>query len=332
MTLTMPPEWEKHQRTFIAFPHTGYTLGNTQAEQNAARQAWASVANAASEYEKVTAIVHPDDERLAAKFLSSEIEVMIEKIDDAWIRDSGPTFVKDQAGKLAAIDWIFNGWGAQDWAEYSHDEMIASKITARYGVELIKSDLVNEGGGIHINGKGQVLLTETVQLDPGRNPDWSKEQVEQELSRTLGVTDFVWLKSGLTRDYDEFGTRGHVDIVACYAPDGRVIYHDQKNPNHPDHLVSAEVRDQFFRRGQELVSLLAPETLKDSVGYVDYSYVNHYVLNNAVLLGSFDDSNDKEARSILRDCYPGREVVLLDARELFARGGGIHCITQQQPA
>ena len=332
MTLTMPPEWEKHQRTFIAFPHTGYTLGNTQAEQNAARQAWASVANAASEYEKVTAIVHPDDERLAAKFLSSEIEVMIEKIDDAWIRDSGPTFVKDQAGKLAAIDWIFNGWGAQDWAEYSHDEMIASKIAARYGVELIKSDLVNEGGGIHINGKGQVLLTETVQLDPGRNPDWSKEQVEQELSRTLGVTDFVWLKSGLTRDYDEFGTRGHVDIVACYAPDGRVIYHDQKNPNHPDHLVSAEVRDQFFRRGQELVSLPAPETLKDSVGYVDYSYVNHYVLNNAVLLGSFDDPNDKEARSILRDCYPGREVVLLDARELFARGGGIHCITQQQPA
>ncbi len=332
MTLTMPPEWEKHQRTFIAFPHTGYTLGNTQAEQNAARQAWASVANAASEYEKVTAIVHPDDERLAAKFLSSEIEVMIEKIDDAWIRDSGPTFVKDQAGKLAAIDWIFNGWGAQGWAEYSNDEMIASKIAARYGVELIKSDLVNEGGGIHINGKGQVLLTETVQLDPGRNPDWSKEQVEQELSRTLGVTDFVWLKSGLTRDYDEFGTRGHVDIVACYAPDGRVIYHDQKNPNHPDHLVSAEVRDQFFRRGQELVSLPAPETLKDSVGYVDYSYVNHYVLNNAVLLGSFDDSNDKEARSILRDCYPGREVVLLDARELFARGGGIHCITQQQPA
>ena len=332
MTLTMPPEWEKHQRTFIAFPHTGYTLGNTQAEQNAARQAWASVANVASEYEKVTAIVHPDDERLAAKFLSSEIEVMIEKIDDAWIRDSGPTFVKDQVGKLAAIDWIFNGWGAQGWAEYSNDEMIASKIAARYGVELIKSDLVNEGGGIHINGKGQVLLTETVQLDPGRNPDWSKEQVEQELSRTLGVTDFVWLKSGLTRDYDEFGTRGHVDIVACYAPDGRVIYHDQKNPNHPDHLVSAEVRDQFFRRGQELVSLPAPETLKDSVGYVDYSYVNHYVLNNAVLLGSFDDSNDKEARSILRDCYPGREVVLLDARELFARGGGIHCITQQQPA
>ena len=332
MTLTMPPEWEKHQRTFIAFPHTGYTLGNTQAEQNAARQAWASVANAASEYEKVTAIVHPDDERLAAKFLSSEIEVMIEKIDDAWIRDSGPTFVKDQTGKLAAIDWIFNGWGAQGWAEYSNDEMIASKIAARYGVELIKSDLVNEGGGIHVNGKGQVLLTETVQLDPGRNPDWSKEQVEQELSRTLGVTDFVWLKSGLTRDYDEFGTRGHVDIVACYAPDGRVIYHDQKNPNHPDHLVSAEVRDQFFRRGQELVSLPAPETLKDSVGYVDYSYVNHYVLNNAVLLGSFDDSNDKEARSILRDCYPGREVVLLDARELFARGGGIHCITQQQPA
>ncbi|MDG2496708.1 MAG: agmatine deiminase family protein [Aquiluna sp.] len=332
MTLMMPPEWEKHERTFIAFPHSGYTLGETESEQNAARKTWANVANAASEFEKVTAIVHNDDEKLAAKFLSKDIEVMIEKIDDAWIRDSGPTFVKDQTGKLSAIDWIFNGWGAQTWATYSNDSKIASAIASRYGVEIVKSEMVNEGGGIHVNGQCQVMLTETVQLDPGRNPDWSKQQIEDELARTLGVDDFVWLKSGLTRDYDEFGTRGHVDIVACYAPDGRVIYHDQKNPNHPDHLVSAEVRDQFFRRGLELVSLPAPETLRDNEGFVDYSYVNHYVMNHAVLLGSFDDSNDKEAKAILRDCYPGREIVLIDARELFARGGGIHCITQQQPA
>ncbi|MDG2478601.1 MAG: agmatine deiminase family protein, partial [Aquiluna sp.] len=93
-----------------------------------------------------------------------------------------------------------------------------------------------------------------------------------------------------------------------------------------------EVREQLISSGLELISVPAPDTLKDDGGFVDYSYINHYVLNGAVLLGSFQDKNDQEARSILRDCYPGREIILVDARELFARGGGIHCITQQQPA
>jgi agmatine deiminase len=171
-----------------------------------------------------------------------------------------------------------------------------------------------------------------VQLGKGRNPSWSKEQVEQEIHQKLGTSKAIWLKRGLTRDYEEFGTQGHVDIVACFAPDGRVLYHDQKNPNHPDYLVSAEVRETFIRAGLEIVSIPAPDTLSDHEGYVDYSYINHYVLNDGVLLCSFDDPRDKEARAILRDVYPGREIVLVDAKELFKRGGGIHCITQQQPA
>ena len=145
------------------------------------------------------------------------------------------------------------------------------------------------------------------------------------------MTDFVWLKQGLTRDYDEFGTKGHIDIVACYSPDQRVLFHDQKNQNHPDFPVSKAIKKQLVDAELDPVSLPAPTTLRDDDGFVDYSYVNHYVLNDAVLLGSFEDQNDKEAQAILRDCYPNREVILIDARELFARGGGIHCITQQQP-
>jgi agmatine deiminase len=87
----------------------------------------------------------------------------------------------------------------------------------------------------------------------------------------------------------------------------------------------------FIRAGIETLAIPAPETLKDDVGYVDYSYINHYVLNHGVLLCSFDDSRDKEAKALLREAYPGREIILIDSRELFARGGGIHCITQQQP-
>jgi agmatine deiminase len=328
----MPAEWEAHEQTWLAFPHSGYTLGESAQDQEVARQTWANVANAASEFEKVTVIVHPEDLSTASKLLSAQIETFESVLDDAWIRDSGPTFVRTTDGALAAVNWVFNGWGGQAWASYENDNLLATKIANGVGVPVIDSEMVNEGGGIHFNGQGKVLLTETVQLDKGRNPGWDKAQVEAELKRTIGAEEFIWLKRGLTRDYDEFGTRGHVDIVACFAPDGRVIYHDQQDQNHPDYLVSREVREQLISSGLELISVPAPETLKDDGGFVDYSYINHYVLNGAVLLGSFQDKNDQEARSILRDCYPGRDIILVDARELFARGGGIHCITQQQPA
>ena len=332
MTHLMPAEWEAHEQTLLAFPHSGYTLGESAQDQEVARQTWANVANAASEFEKVTVIVHPEDLSTASKLLSAQIETFESVLDDAWIRDSGPTFVRTTDGALAAVNWVFNGWGGQAWASYENDNLLATKIANSLGVPVIDSKMVNEGGGIHFNGQGKVLLTETVQLDKGRNPGWSKAQVEAELKRTIGAEEFIWLKRGLTRDYDEFGTRGHVDIVACFAPDGRVIYHDQQDQNHPDYLVSREVREQLISSGLEPISVPAPETLKDDGGFVDYSYINHYVLNGAVLLGSFQDKNDQEARSILRDCYPGRDIILVDARELFARGGGIHCITQQQPA
>ena len=331
MTWKMPPEWHKHERTWVAFPTAGYTLGDTASEHEAARTTWANVANQASEFEKVSVVVNPGDEGIAKKYLSGQIELIPIPLDDAWIRDSGPTFVLDD-GKLGAVNWVFNGWGAQGWAEFGKDAKLAGEIANVVSATQVDSEMVNEGGGIHISQDGTVLLTETVQLGKGRNPNWSKQQVEQEIHDKLGTSKAIWLKRGLTRDYEEFGTQGHVDIVACFAPDGRVLYHDQKNPNHPDYQVSAEVRETFIRAGLEVVSIPAPDTLLDHEGYVDYSYINHYVLNHGVLLCSFDDPRDKEAKAILREVYPGREIVLVDAKELFKRGGGIHCITQQQPA
>jgi len=327
----MPPEWDKHERTWVAFPTAGYTLGETEDEKEAARKTWASVANAASEFEKVSVVVNPGDEAIAKKYLSSACEIIPIPIDDAWIRDTGPTFVLEDK-ELAAVDWVFNGWGAQGWAKFEKDQELAKEIAKLAGARLVSSPLVNEGGGIHVSGNGKVLLTDTVQLGKVRNPKLSREEVEAEIHDKLGTSEAIWFKRGLTRDYEEFGTQGHVDIVACFAPDGRIIYHDQRNPNHPDYLVSAEVREKLLRAGFELLALPAPTIQKDSAGYVDFSYVNHYVLNHAVLLCSFNDEKDKEAKALLREAYPGREIVLLDATELFARGGGIHCITQQQPA
>ncbi|MEU4428730.1 agmatine deiminase family protein, partial [Actinoplanes sp. NPDC024001] len=251
-------------------------------------------------------------------------------LDDAWMRDIGPTFVVGPDG-LGAVDWTFNGWGRQSWATWENDARIGRQVAAWAGATLIDSTMVNEGGGIHVDGRGTVLVTETVQLDPGRNPGWTREQVESELRRTLGVREVVWLPRGLTRDYSEFGTRGHVDIVATIASPGTVLLHVQPDPRHPDHALDAELR-AVFPAGWRILDLMAPEQLEDEQGPVDLSYVNHLACNDGVVACTFDDPHDQAALEVLAAAYPGRRVVGVDARPLFARGGGIHCITQQQPA
>jgi agmatine deiminase len=240
---------------------------------------------------------------------------------------------------LGAVDWIFNGWGAPEWAEWQKSAEIARFVADRVGAELVSSVLVNEGGGIHVDGEGTVLLTETVQLDPRRNPYADKARVEAELARTIGATTAIWLPRGLTRDYDDFGTNGHVDIVATIPSPGRLLLHAQQNPDHPDFEVSRELRELLAGttdaagRSWNIVDLPAPETLRDHEGFVDWSYVNHLVVNDGVIACGFGEERaDAAAREILAAAYPGRSVVTVDSRPIFARGGGIHCITQQQPA
>ena len=331
MTWRMPAEGDPHERTWLAWPTTGYTLGDDEGSAEAARHTWASVANAVSEFEPVTVVVDPRDRELAPRYLSAAIDLLEAPLDDAWVRDSGPTFVLGDDGRLGAVDWVFNGWGGQEWASWEHDALLAPIIAQNAGAELIESTLTNEGGGIHVDGRGTVLLTGTVQLDPGRNPGWSMADVEAELARTIGVTRAIWLPRGLTRDSERFGTRGHVDIVATMPEPGRVLVHAQRHAAHPDHVVSAEVVRILGGEGLEVALLPAPRTLRDGEGWVDWSYVNHALVNGGVIAGTFDDPADEEALDVLRAAYPGREVVGVDARELFARGGGVHCITQHQP-
>lgn len=332
MKLTMPPEWAEHERTWMTWPPQNYLLGDSPEQAEATRGAWAEVANTIARYEPVSVLATSDQLEIARAYLHRGIEIIEADLDDAWIRDSGPTFVKNQNGDLVAVNWIFNGWGAQDWASWGKDSLVASYVGGLSGAEVIDSNLVNEGGGIHVNGKGIVLLTETVQLGEGRNSDWTKQEVEEEIHEKLGTNKAIWVKRGLTRDYDGYGTRGHIDIVACFASENVILYHDQQDPSHPDFEVSREVKATLEAAGDfELIGVPAPKVLKDEEGFVDYSYINHYIVNGAVILCSFDDPNDQIAKQILERAYPGREIVLVDARQIFANGGGIHCITQQQP-
>lgn len=331
MSFVMPAEWERHERTWMAWPTTGYMSLDDEAAMQQAFTAWSNVANAIVRFEPLTMVVDPRDVEVAKEYLDPAIDIVTAALDDAWMRDIGPTFVRAENGELAAIDWVFNGWGAQHWAKWDHDSQIAPFVIEQAGVPLVASQLVNEGGGIHVNGRGTLLATKTVQFDPFRNPDATLESVEAEFKRTLGVDEVIWFERGLTRDYEDFGTRGHVDIVACFADENTILYHDQQNPDHPDFAVSQEVKAVLEKTRFNIIAVPAPDTITDDEGFVDYSYINHYICNGAVILCAFADPGDERAKSILEKAYPGREIVLVDAREIFHRGGGIHCITQQQP-
>ena len=333
----MPAEWEPHERTWMAFPRSNATFGTEDsASLHNARTAWAHVANTIARYEPVTMIANPNQGRFAIELLHSDVSVIELPIDDAWLRDSGPTFTLG-AQQLGASEWVFNGWGAQDWATWDSDALLASSIAHESGAEVRHSALTNEGGGIHVDGVGTVLLTDTVQLDPRRNPQWSREQVEVEIHAQLGTTRAIWLPRGLTRDYEAFGTSGHVDIVATFVRPGLVAAHSQRDPNHPDFEVTKELiallRASTDASGNvlEVIEVPAPTVLIVDGLCVDYSYINHYVGNGFVVVGTFDDPRDEEAIEIVSRLYPGRTIEAVDGRAIFRHGGGVHCITQQQP-
>lgn len=335
----MPAETARHDRVWMAFPRANTTLAESAADAETAYAAWSTVANTVSEFEPVTVVVDPTETSRARTMLTAAVDIIEAELDDAWMRDIGPTFVTDGAGHLAAVDWTFNGWGAQEWAEWDNDRRIGRVVAEAAGVPVISSMLVQEGGAIHVDGEGTVLVTETVQLDPGRNPYATKETVEAELARTIGAQNVIWLPRGLTRDYERFGTRGHVDMVATIPSPGTLLLHQQPNPEHPDHVVMRELRDflagttDAAGRQWDIVDLPAPDAIRDETGFVDYSYINHLVVNDGVIAcGYGEPAADERAAEILASVYPGRRVVTIDAREILARGGGIHCITQQQPS
>ncbi|MER7566561.1 agmatine deiminase family protein [Streptomyces sp. NPDC097941] len=336
MTYRIPPEWAPHERTWMAWPGPNPTFTD-DGELTAARAAWASVARAVRRFEPVTMVHGPGHAASARALLGPDVELVERELDDAWMRDIGPTFVKDEEGRLAAVDWVFNGWGGQDWARWDHDAKIARQVADLAGVPVLSSPLVNEGGAIHVDGEGTVLLTDTVQLGAGRNPGWSREQVEAEIHARLGTRKAIWLPRGLTGDYGTYGTQGHVDIVAAFARPGVVVAHVQPDPAHPDHEVTKEVvgllKAATDARGRrlEVVEVLAPTVLEADGHWVDYSYINHYLCNGGVVLCGFDDPRDELAAGVFRRLFPERTVTLVDARTIFAGGGGIHCVTQQQP-
>lgn len=325
----MPAEWERHARTWMAFPAAPYVIGD---DRDSASACWAEIANIISRYEPVTMIVETGGSGYARSLLDPGVHLLELPIDDSWLRDTGPTFLLDERGKLGAVNWKFNGWGAQAWASWERDSRVAEFIIGATGAQGFDSVLTNEGGGIHVDGAGTVLATETVQLDPGRNPTLTKEEVERELLGMLGTERVVWLSRGLQADYGGYGTRGHVDLVAAFVGPGLAVVHHQPDRSHPDFAVALDAHERLRSAGIGTVLIDAPDTSWQSDQPLDWSYINFYIGNGFVLQPTFDrPSSDDACSETLARLLPGRTVERVDSRLLFGFGGGIHCITQQEP-
>jgi agmatine deiminase len=338
MSYVMPPEWEPHARTWMALPPPTSGVSTLDPE---AWWSWIDTANAVAEFEPVAVLVDATDVARARSKLTASIELVEARLDDGWFRDSGPTFVRDHRDhSLAAVHWTFNGWG--EMQAYDWDALIGGAVGELAGVPVIASSLVNEGGGICTDGEGTVIVTETVQLHDRRNPRWSKEQVEDELRRTIGATTVIWLERGLMGDMQEYrpgvGTNGHVDVLAAFVRPGVVVVHGQSDPAHHDHAVMAEnvrrlrAAEDASGRSLEVVPLEAPKDFVVDGISIDHSYINFSFVNDGVVMSTYSDPvADDLAMGKMRELFPDRSVVGVDARPIFRNGGGVHCITQQQP-
>ncbi len=329
----MPAEWEPHRRTWMCWPASVEPFGDGE-RLFAAKQAVALVARAIAAFEPVALVAKAADMAEARLSTGGKVQLIEAALDDSWARDIGPTFLSNGAGMLSGIQWQFNGWGGK-YAPYTNDKNFASRVLTLAGAKFYEATLVAEGGALHSDGRGTVMTTEQCLLNPNRNPDLSKEEIEETLRLYLGARTVLWLGSG----FSDHETDGHIDNIACFAAPGRVIIGMPASRSDPDFLPAREALRRLKAardaegRNLEIVELPQPKHPRASWrgGKLPASYVNFYLPNGAVIIPAFDDPNDEAARSVLADCFPQRDMVQIDALDIVEGGGGIHCITQQEP-
>jgi agmatine deiminase len=326
MSFRMPAEFAAHDRTLMAWPAREDMWGELFEE---AQAAYAVVANAIAAFEPVTMVARPQDRKRARAACGGGVTVSEIPIDDSWMRDSGPIFVLDGAGRRAGIDFAFNAWG-EKFAPYDDDAEMAARVLERMGEERIDArDFVLEGGSIAVDGEGTLVTTEQALLHETRNPALSKDAIARRLQQEFGVPSVVWLGQGLVEDHD---TDGHVDNVCAFIAPGRVLLQTVAEESNPNWDNTRENAERLQAAGLEVVELpLLPYVDHDGQPTV-VPYTNFYVCNGAVIVPVAGQQTDEEALALIGGLYPGREVVAVPGVTLARGGGGVHCITQQVPA
>ncbi len=347
----MPAEFERHSGCWMLWPER---TDNWREGAKPAQAAFAAVASAISDAEPVTMGVSAAQFQNARARLPPRVRLVELTANDAWIRDSGPTFLVAGQRPLRGVDWSFNAWGGLNGGLYfpwDRDDEIAQKVLEVEGAARYRAPFVLEGGAIHVDGQGTCLTTEECLLNTNRNPQLSRAQVEENLRRYLGVTAIIWLDRGVYLDE----TDGHIDELACFTSPGHVALTWTDDRSDPQYAISHDAlqrlthaRDARGRR-LEIHKIHQPGplfmTAAEAAGIdqrdgtrvrragdrLPASYINFYIANGCVVMPLYDKRRDAAAMRSLKKLFPKRRIVGVATREILLGGGNIHCITQQVP-
>ncbi len=365
----MPGEFEEHEGCVMIWPVRPGSWPHGAAE---AQKTFIEIAHAISQSEKVWILCgHSQADEVKRALEQADIsnaQVVEIETDDAWARDIGPTCVvkEESTGtasadgrgtqKVRGIDWKFNAWGGKTDGLYAHwdkDNAAAKRICDALGIDCYDAqDFVLEGGSIHSDGEGTVIVTEACLLSSGRNPQMSKAQIENELMEYLGAEKIIWLPNGIYNDE----TNEHVDNVCAFVKPGEVVLAWTDDVNDPQFLLSckdlATLEQEADAKGRKFVvhKLLIPkkpvcitqeevdgllfeegEDVREAGERLAASYVNFYISNGGVVVPQFGDEHDAAAVETLQKLFPERVIYPIYARPVIVGGGNIHCITQQIP-
>jgi agmatine deiminase len=337
----MPAECEPHQATWLAWPEDRITFPKRLEK---VRRRYVDIIEMLHRSEDVHLAVKDDPTRAKVRDLLKQRRIDLKRVQfyiwdyaDVWFRDYGPMFLVDRGGnRTAIVQWRFNAWG-EKYKSLLKDGHVPYFISERLGLPLFRPNIVLEGGAIDVNGKGSLLTTEQCLLNENRNPGLSKADMERYLNQYVGVTNVIWLKSGIAGD----DTDGHIDNLARFVNPNTVVCSWEENPDDENYAplrnnyeVLRKSKDQDGRP-LNIVKLPMPPAMHDFFRgqnrRLSASYTNLYIANRVVLVPAFGHETDHSALEILRGVFPDREVVAVDCRDLVYGAGTLHCITQQQP-
>jgi agmatine deiminase len=347
----MPAEFEPHVGCWMLWPERS---DNWRLGAKPAQKAFVDVATAIAQFEPVTMGVSRTQFLNARNMLPDCVRVIEMSYNDSWIRDCGPTFLINDKGDIRLIDWNFNAWGGLKnglYFPWDQDDLIPRKVAEIERIDHYKAPIVLEGGSIHVDGEGTLLTTEECLLNPNRNPNLSKEEIEKVLKQYLNVKKIIWLGKGVYLDE----TSGHVDNLCCFTHPGIVLITWTDDKNDPQYEISLNAYERLKvaidSKGRNLTihkihqpnPIYITEEESQGVDTVDGtlprepgdrmagSYINFYIANGGIIAPTFNDPHDQAALKTLQELFPNRKVVGVPAREILLGGGNIHCITQQQP-
>ena len=333
----MPPEWAPHQATWFSWPHNADTWpGHLEAAERSLVGAVAALAE--GETVRINVLNERHDRHvtglLAGRANLQRVQLHRMATNDAWCRDHGAIFVTRPGAEapLLALDFGYNAWGGK-YPPFDLDNAVPPQMAAFLGVAHRTVDMILEGGSLDVNGAGTLLTTEQCLLNPNRNPQLSRAEIERRLRENLGVEQILWLGDGIAGD----DTDGHVDDLTRFVADDTVVTVMEDDPGDENHAPLQENRERLAAmrlpdgRPLKVIELPMPEAVFRDDERLPASYANFYIGNRAVLLPVFGGPRDEEAAATIARCFPGRRVVGINCRDIVVGLGTLHCLTQQVP-